>query len=400
MRIEADKPTRWNVIIGITVALAFGFKQSALLVLGPLAIAMLIVLARRESMSSASKSFGVALAVLLVLWPIMNIGILLDIDGFMAFQRIQTVMSIREQDGFGVGLPITLGILGDAVVGLNPVLFAMACVTPIWLWSWSCRLQFKDALIGIWISNAVSTIVISLIVGTRQPEHLFLPNLYIFLLLTALVLVDMLRVYVRLPRIIIAITSIVGFGILAAGASNVVRQATATPVAADLAEFLAAEYPNAKIQTGLALPVPQTVAAQRMEFDRFNRLGDKYNVTMPEIAQERILTEDAENAQFWVGAPFVMSGLEGDTVQDAEFEVQPHAWPLQPEEWLLDTWLAQGFEVIVVNHLDHLLNHSLSSNIRAYHAELIERCNVVQAYDARKPLYLEFDITVFDCSNA
>jgi len=400
MRVEASKPTRWNVVIGVTVALAFGFKQSALLVLGPLAIAMLIVLARRESVSAAFKSFGIALVVLLVLWPVMNIGILLDIEGFLAFQGIQTVMSIREQDGFGAGLPITLGILGDAVVGLNPVLFAMACVTPIWLLSRSCRLQLKDVLLGMWTANAISTLAISLIVGTRQPEHLFLPNLYIFLLLTALVLADMLRVYVRLPRMIIAVTSLVGFGMLAAGASKVVRQATATPVAVDLAAFLATEYPNAKVQTGLALPVPQTVAAQRMEFDRWDRLGAKYKTIMPEIAEERILTEDADNALFWVNTPFVMSGLEGDTVQDAEFEVQPHAWPVQPEEWQLDTWLAKDFDVIVVNHLDHLLNRSLSSNIRAYHAELVQRCDIVQEYDARKPLYLEFDITVFDCSTA
>jgi hypothetical protein len=400
MRIGATKTTRWNIIIGIAVALAFGFKQSALLVLGPLALAMLVVLSRRESVSSALTSFGVAVAVVVVLWPIMNIGVLLDIDGFLAFQKIQTVMSVREQDGFGAGLPITLAILGDAVVGLNPVLFAMACVTPFWLASSSCRLQFKDVLLGMWSANAVSTISISLIVGTRQPEHLFLPNLYIFLLLTALILADMLRVYVRLPRMIIAVTSLVGFALLAAGAANVVRQAKATPAAVDLARFLAEEYPDARIQTGVALPVPQTVAAQRMEFDRWDRLGAKYDVVMPEIAPERILTEDADDALFWMSTPLVMSGLEGDSVQDAEFEVQPHAWPVQPEEWLLDTWLEAGFEVIVVNHFDYFLNDSLSSHIRAYHAELIERCEIVQEYEARKPLYLEFDITVFDCAGA
>lgn len=398
MRLETRNIRRWDVIIGITVALAFGFKQSALLVLAPLALGMIVVLARRESLGQAFRSFGMSVLVLLVLWPLMNIGILLDIEGFLAFQNIQTVMSVREEDPFGIGLPITLRIFGDTVTGLNPILFAISLVAPVWLLARTCRLDLRDALLAIWIANVVSVIVISLTVGTRQPEHLFLPNLTIQLLLAAIVLADMIRVYVNIPKLIVVFTACAGFLLMALGSANVLQQAVVQPVAAQLVTYLAETYPEVRVQSGLALPVPQTVGAQKMEFDRLDRLGRKYEIDMPEIAEERFLAENAENALFWVNAPFAMSGLEGDETQKADFPVQPHAWPIQPEEWKLDTWIAQDFDVFVVNDFDYLLAESRSTYIRDFHAELLDRCDRARDYKARKPLFLEFDITVFDCS--
>lgn len=399
MRIDAARPRRWDIVLGIAVAVAFGFKQSALLLLGPAAIAMIVVLSRREGVGAAVISFLIALIVFLVLWPILNIGILLDLEGFLTFQRIQAVMSVRE-DAIGEGLPITLGIFGDTVNGLNPILLAIALVTPVWIAGRSCRLERKDALLGLWIANLVSTIVISLLVGTRQPEHLFLPNLYLFLMLAAIALMDMIRVYAALPKLLVGAVALAGFALMAAGTANVVRQALAPPVATDLVAFLERNFPEARVQTGLALPVPTTMAAQRMELDRLDRLGAKYAIDMPEMAEERILGRDAENAIFWVNTPFVMSGLETDEAQEADFPVQPHAWPIQPEEWRLDTWLEQEFDVFVVNDLEYLLNESRSSAIRGFHSELVTRCALAREYRARKPLFLEFDVTVFDCSAA
>lgn len=398
MRIDAVHIRRWDLIIGVTVALAFGFKQSALLVLAPLAIGMIVILARREGFGTAIKSFSRSVLVLLVLWPIMNVGILLDIEGFLAFQKIQAVMSVREDDPFGIGLPVTFGIFGDAVTGLNPVLFALAAIVPVWLLAKTCQLDKRDALLAIWVTNLVSIVTISLAVGTRQPEHLFLPNLYIMLLLAALVLMDMVRAYVGVPRAIIVAAAVAGFGIMGAGAANVVQQARATPIAVELAAYLADTYPGAKVQTGLALPVPQTQAAQQMEIDRLDRLGAKYNIEMPEIAQERILTDDAENAIYWVNTPFAMSGLEADETRKEDFPVQPHAWPIQPDEWVLDGWVAEDFDIFIANNFSFLRQDSRSSFIRTFYDDLLNRCDRVRDYQARKPLFLEFDITVFDCS--
>ncbi|MCK0149798.1 glycosyltransferase family 39 protein [Marivita sp. S6314] len=400
MRLDTDHKQRWNVIIGIMVALAFGFKQSALLLLGPVALAMIFVLARREGMSSALKSFGVSLIVLLVLWPIMNIGILLDIDGFLAFQKIQTVMSVREEDGFGAGLPVTVRLFGDTLLGLNPVLLAIGLVSPIWFLSKSCGLAMRDALVAIWLANGVSTIAISLLVGTRQPEHLFLPNLLLFVFLAAVVLMDILRSYAGWPKIVVAITSCFGFGLMVGATAMVVKQATATPIAVDLADYLAETYPNSRIQSGLALPVPHTMEAQQHEFDRLDGVAARYGIEMPVVAPERIITENTEDALFWVDTPFPMSGLDGDDALTADFPVQPHAWPAQEDEWQLDYWLEDGFDIFIVNHLDYLKNKSRSTLVRNFHAELVERCVLDRVYDARKPLFLEWEITVFDCRSA
>ena len=71
-------------------------------------------------------------------------------------------------------------------------------------------MQMKDAVLAIWVANVVSTLGISLVVGERQPERLFFPNLYVFLLLSGLIPVDILFVYARLPSAIIDVTSVVG----------------------------------------------------------------------------------------------------------------------------------------------------------------------------------------------
>lgn len=399
-RIDTPNRTRWDILLGITVALAFSFKQSALLVLGPAGLAMLLVLARREGSGSALASFGRALLVFLMLWPIMNIGILLDIEGFLTFQKIQAVMSVRADEGFGIGLPITFAIFGSALTGLNPIGLAFAALVPVWLLRPSCRLRLRDGLVGIWVANLASTVIISLLVGTRQPEHLFLPNLYLFLLLSSIVVIDMIRVYVSFPRAVVALTAVAGFGLMVASSGNILKQALAKPVAHDLVAFLEETYPTTRIQSALALPVPKTLKAQQLELDRMERLGKKYGVELPEMAPERLLTEDPDNALFWVDVPFPMSGLESDDAKDADFPVVAHAWPIQPEEWTLDAWVENNFRVFVVNELDFFLNDSRSSDIRAFYAELVARCDIAQQYPARKPLFLEFEVTVFDCSMA
>lgn len=104
---------------------------------------------------------------------------------------------------------------------------------------------------------------------------------------------------VGIPRVIFATAALAGLAIMVAGATKLLQQALVTPNATRLVAFLEGSYPEARVQTGITLPVSQTVAAQQMEFDRVDRLGAKYAIDMPEIASERILTQDAENAIFW-----------------------------------------------------------------------------------------------------
>lgn len=99
-----------------------------------------------------------------------------------------------------------------------------------------------------------------------------------------------------------------------------------------------------------------------------------------------------------MNAPLVMSGLEGEEAKDADFPIEPLTWPIQPEEWTLDAWVNDDFDVFVVIHFDYLLSSTRSPNIRRFHAELLHRCDRARDYTARKPLFLEFDLTVLGCS--
>lgn len=121
---------------------------------------------------------------------------------------------------------------------------------------------------------------------------------------------------------------------------------------------------------------------------------------MPVVAPERIIRENSKDALFWVDTPFPMSGLDGDEALTAEFPVQPYAWPAQEDEWQLDTWLDDGFDVFVVNNLAYHKDEGRSTLVRNFHSELVERCRIDRVYDARKPLFLEWDITVIDCRAA
>lgn len=399
-RLQSPDTRRWTLAIGITTTLALSFKHSAVLVLGPMAVTMIVVLGQREGYGAALKSFAAALLVVLVAWPILNIGVLLDIDGFITFQKIQTVMSVREEEAFGAGLPMTVSLFGDPMFGLNPILFVFALIAPVWLWADACLLEERAALKAVWIALSVSTLAISLIVGTRQPPHLFQANVSILLLLATLVLVDMLRVYSRLARGLIAAALVAGFALMTHASVEVVRQALAKPVSEDVVDLLQARFPDRKIQSSYALPVPRTVEAQRVQLDRWDRLAAKYGIEMPELSEERLIKENVEGSLFWVPAPFVMFGLEADDVLDSDYPVRPHAWPIQPDEWNLETWLDQDYDVFVVNGLDRMIRYLRSSYMREFYAEIRDRCAVVEYFDVRKPLFDEYDVTVFDCSTA
>jgi hypothetical protein len=41
-----------------------------------------------------------------------------------------------------------------------------------------------------------------------------------------------------------------------------------------------------------------------------------------------------------------------------------------------------------------------SSYMREFYSEIKQRCDTVRYYEVRKPLFDEYDVTVFDCSNA
>ena len=94
-----------------------------------------------------------------------------------------------------------------------------------------------------------------------------------------------------------------------------------------------------------------------------------------------------------------MYGLEADDVEDSEFPVRPHTWPLQPDEWVLDTWLADGYDIFVVNGLARMIEQLRSTHMVSFYEEIRDRCETVAYFDVRKPLFDEYDVTVFECAS-
>lgn len=398
-RWQTGPETRSDIMIGVAVALALSFKQSAIFFAGPMALAMVFVLGRSEGLSHTLKSLGIIILVSASLMPILNIGIFLDLDGFFAFQDVQTVMSIKEEDGFAVGIPITFEIFGSVLLGLNPVFLGIAAMSPIWLASRGCGLTARKVLLAGWSANAVGTVVISLLVGERQPDHLFLVQLNIFTIIAVLVLMDMLSRFYGFARIVLAGIALLGFGISFAGSIEVLRQAAYPPLSADVIDYLSEEHGDRQIKTTLVLPIPKTRAAQQLEHDRLIRLATKYETEQPSFQSERLITEDADNALFYSMIPFAMYGLEDDATLDEDYTVTLHTWPLQPQEWTIEHWLDKGFEIFVVDNLTALQTESRSSFIRDFFQNIEERCALLRTFEAKKPIFLEYDVIIFDCSS-
>ncbi len=397
-RVETKHPKRWDFMTGLGVVLAVSFKHSAVFILGPLAIGWIIILLRREGMQSCLASALRAGVGVLILWPILNIGILLDLENFLEYQEIQSVMSVQEGEGFAVGLTTLAARSLDLYWGLNPVIALLVLLTPLGLLARRViYLPNRDVLWVIWGSLMVGSLMTAYITGSRQPEHLWIANFAGFLLLACMVLGSAAAVAERGWRI--AALSVGGVATLLAvvGAAVPVSQAMAVPVTEDLEAYLNRNFGADRILTSQPLGVQQHALAQDMELQRLDRLAKKYNVELPEMAPERLIRNTNPNALFYVNAPSAMYGLEDVDEEDVNYEVKAHSWPLQKEEWQLGYWRDKGFRILVVRDLDYLLTEVSSDLMRDYYQSVAEQCLAVKTFEARKPLFLERPVTVFEC---
>lgn len=130
---------------------------------------------------------------------------------------------------------------------------------------------------------------------------------------------------------------------------------------------------------------------------RNERLAKRYDVTLPSVAHERAADDADEDALFHVQMPSGMFGLEDVAEEDMAGLVRPFAWPLQPQEWQLDYWLEQDFTLFVVEDFDYLSRGTPSALFRSFYRELADRCALVDAIPPRKPLFLEGEVSLFDC---
>jgi hypothetical protein len=135
------------------------------------------------------------------------------------------------------------------------------------------------------------------------------------------------------------------------------------------------------------------------EYARHELIAEKYSVTMPERALEKVNLKEGSDAINYFNMPGALHGLENSDDSTLAEEMKPYAWPLQKEEWSLDYWLGKGFEVFILGDHDFAREKSNVDLIRSFNSEIKERCDLIRHFTPTKPLYIEFSATVYDCTS-
>ncbi len=389
--INGRAPASADLALGVATVLALSFKQTVIFFLAPLLVAHFALLVRQPGYW---RSLGLSLLAIIFLWPILNIGIVMDLGNFIAFQKIQAVISVQEDTSLWAGLHLWLSRATHLQWGIGWVTTVAFFGVPLWLRSSRCALSARAGLMALWWVTLVGMILLVVVARERQPEHFWLCFFAIMQLLAVLMLVDMACQGLRVASAALAVAgAMAGYGLILLWG-----QTLAVPTRVEISALIATHYADRKIMRGVALDVPQSAQAQHQEFTRLDRLAEKYDVQMPARAPERTITTNAPDAVFHIPMPGVMFGLEDATEEELKGKIKPYAWPLQAQEWELDYWTNQGFDVIVVSDLNYLMNDTPSQVFRQFYRHLANTCHPAHIIPPRKPLFLEREVIIFDCA--
>jgi hypothetical protein len=370
---------------GVALAFAVSFKQSAIFIVGPLGLGLLL-LARRggQSWSHLAQDTLIVGVVGIIVWIPLNVGLWLDFRNFLEFQKVLAAMSMRDS-GIQDTVATVWPVLSDRFMGPTLPLLLAFLVAPLW---WK-RL---DVLV-IWVAVAVSIVVTSVLSGDRTTAQLYAPQ---SVLVAAVGIMTCGGVAARKGWEGLAGKAglIIAFVVLVAGAVEVERQALASPIHARVAEALLKidDIANRRIlasdvqQSGL----PVSGDADRDETARNERLALKYGVTLP--PRYRAFPPNA--GRYYIRhMPWVMGGLEIYKDDDLK-EPKPFAWPIQSEEWHLEYWLDQGYSVFVVKAEKAMLESKVDA-YRRLHEEIRMRGMPVATIPIDRPLFNEADMKIY-----
>ncbi len=390
------------VWFGVAVALAVSFKQSAVFVVAPLAVA-LVLLARRtgQSWPRVTQDSLIAVAVAIIVWVPLNVGVWLDWSNFLEYQQVLAAMHVKGS-GFRETVEAVWPQLTHRFSGPTLPLFVGFLVSPLF---WR-----RHDVFLIWSSILVSVIVTAAISGTRADVQLYVPDSVLIGTIGIMTWIWMAgrKDWRRWPGMVGLVSA---FVVLVAGSWEVDRQALATPIHIRVAEALR-KIDGIGGRRILATDVPLTglpVAgnAYRGVRERDERLAQKYGVTLP----PRYRPYPPEEGRYYIRSlPWAMSGLERFDEKDVKV-VKPFAWPLQAEEWRLDYWLNKGFTVFVIRDEEAWLSppdqpcpsgsvsladcYMRTDDYRRLHEEIHSRCTLVASIPADRPLFEELDTKVY-----
>ncbi|MFM9995275.1 MAG: phospholipid carrier-dependent glycosyltransferase [Phycisphaerales bacterium] len=375
-------------LLAVTIGLAGSFKHSAILFVGPLMLGVGFHWAVREGAgyrTAAIRLAGIGVASL-GLWCVLNVGAVLDLSEFIRYQRVQALMSVKEWSPTDSVLG-TGGVLVGFWTGPGVLMVVAWAAMPFVLKGFAARLLWGASLAGL--------VAVGALVGRRAPEYLFLPSTLLVVTLGGAALVSLAsrpRAEARWGgRLALATAFLLG----ALGTARLALEAVAPTQTGQVATLIRSIGAPGEVrilahETAL-LGVPVSEEAMRDQMARHVRLAERYSVTLPAQA-ERPGPEPA-GAYYALPIPYAIGGLEEYDESQVD-TIVPFAWPLQPEEFDLDRWIAAGFNVFVVAHEDSMLRSPVGV-YREFFASIRERCDLVGVVPAGKPRFLESELKVY-----
>ena len=384
--------------LGAALALAISFKQSAVFFIVPIAVILAAAAlwgSQRQPLKAVVQALAITVVTAIALWIPMNIGIVLNPQGFIDAQVVQSQMSVRSagpaiaaQEWFKSvthtvsGIPAVVLILWALTVGTALV----SIKTP--------AIRFR--IVTMTTATVIGMVIIAAIAGTRQLPYLYLP--YTTLIVTALAIaaLTVARTGEKATKILFAglLLAIIA-ALFTVRAADILRQTLAPPIAGRLAVAIAQiAPPGARILSSIPLDGRLPVASISGDENRarHERLARKYNVTLPPVAAESVRT--APGGYIVRDYPWVIGGLES-VDPDKVKVVLPFAWPLQRGEWQLDYWRAQGFTLFVIKNA-RLFDSPLPA-YRDFFRSLRATCQQVARIEGGRVIFGEEEAFIYRC---
>jgi hypothetical protein len=391
---KLDDPTAKgaDMLVGIAIAISVSFKQTAVFLVAPALVGFAGLLRWDCGLpwSRIARSALVSLLACVLAWVPMNIGILLDPLDFLDYQRATALMMSREATAYQIARHV-VALLADNVTGLTTAGLLAFLLAPF--------IRREPKFLTLWVSTAFAYVVFPAISGGVRiaPRYLLPYNALAFTLGCTAVLSmiergALARAFGALLAIAILLSECLGF-------IDVVGQALLTPMSVRCSELIKSivDPDQDKIFAASAqqIKLPIDAAASDEERNRHERLARKYGVTLEERAEEsKSHRYQAGRGYFLRIMPFAMGGMEDLEAGKAARAVKPYWWPIQPEEWKLDYWTRQGFDVFIV--LDE--SAMLSCGIPEYeslHRQIKDACELVAVVTGRRYLFGEGEMKIY-----
>jgi 4-amino-4-deoxy-L-arabinose transferase-like glycosyltransferase len=393
-RMEPIRVSR-QTAFAAAIAVALSFKQSAAFFLLPVLLILFIatLLSQNRKLAVIRAWLSVALVAVLV-WIPLNIGILLNVRGFIDAQLVQSQMSLRNSL-LRESLRAWFGTITSVDAGIPLLVLVIWLCVPIFCLYAVRKPQLRFGLLTMWASVALAMVIILDLAGSRQNSQLLLPYSVVIASTVLLLAGQFIEEPSSKLRIGGGAVLIVMTGLFSVESAFIVRQAMAEPVAREVAAAISRFAPPGSrllsdVNLSHYLPVSSTGAAETRARDE--RLAEKYSVVLPPVAEERL--RRAQGGYIIRSYPFVIGGLERVAGEDMKV-ILPFAWPLQPEEWTLDYWLAQDYRIFVFQ--ESMLHHEETA-YRDFFSSVDRRCTQLAKIPTKKPLILEDTMMIYRCS--